>query len=82
MSAEDEKKFLAAFQRVADSASMPVINEIKAALEKQLGRTVHKTTVCRLLQQHGWRKAAPRPKHPKQNKEAVEAFKKGASPTG
>jgi len=82
MSVEDEKIFLAAFQDIAGSGSMLVVNEIKAALEKQLGCTVHKTTVYRLLQRHGWRKIAPRPKHPKQNEEAVDAFKKGASPTG
>jgi len=82
MSVEDEKAFLAAFLDAAGSGSMLVVNEIKAALEKQLGRAVHKTTVYRLLQRHGWRKVAPRPKHPKQNEEAVEAFKKGASPTG
>jgi len=82
MTIEDEKSFLAAFQDAASSAAMLVVSEIKAALEKQLGRTVHKTTVYRLLRRHGWRKVAPRPKHPKQNEEAVDAFKKGASPTG
>jgi len=79
---EEEKLFLAPFQNVAGNGSMLVANEIKAALEKQLGRTVHKTTVYRLLRRHGWRKVVPRPKHPKHNKEAVEAFKKRASPTG
>jgi transposase len=82
MTIEEEKHFLTAFKDIADSASMLVVNEIKAAWEKQLGRTVHKTTVYRMLRRHGWRKVAPRPKHPKQNEEAVEAFKKRASPTG
>ena len=82
MSVEDEKHFLAAFLDAAGNGSMLVVNEIKTALEKQLGRTVHKTTVYRLLHRHGWRKVAPRPKHPKQNEAAVEAFKKRASPTG
>jgi transposase len=82
MTIEEEKLFLANFKDRADSAAMLVANEIKAALEKQLGRRVHKTTVYRLLKRHGWRKIVPRPTHPKQNKEAAEAFKKGASPTG
>jgi len=82
MTIEEEKRFLATFEELASSASMLVVNEIKTALEKQLGHTVHKTTIYRLLQRHGWRKIAPRSKHPKQNKEAVEAFKKGASPPG
>jgi transposase len=82
MTIEEEKLFLASFADLADSASMLVVNEIKAALEKQLGRAVHKTTVYRMLRRHGWRKVVPRPQHPKQNKEAIDAFKKRASPTG
>jgi len=82
MSIEEEKLFLASFEELAGSASILVVNEIKAALEKQLGHTVHKTTVYRLLRRHEWRKIAPRSKHPKRNEEAVEAFKKGASPPG
>ena len=58
---------------------MLVANEIKEALEKRLGHKVHKTTVYRMLHRNGWRKLAPRSSHPKRNKEAVEAFKKGAS---
>ena len=82
MSFEEEKCFLAAFEKAAESASMLVVARIKEALEKQLGRTVHKTTVYRMLQRHEWRKVAPRPQHPKQNEEAVDAFKKGASLPG
>jgi len=82
MTIEEEKRFLAAFEDLASSAAMLVVNEIKAALEKRLGHAVHKTTVYRLLRRHEWRKVMPRPKHPKQNTEAVDAFKKKASPTG
>ena len=82
MSIEDEKRFLATFQDVAGSASMLVVNEIKAALEAQLGHTVHKTTVYRLLRRHGWRKVVPRPKHPKKNEQAADVFKKEASASG
>jgi len=82
MSIEEEKQFLTAFEDLAGSASMLVANEIHAALEKRLGHKVHKTTVYRLLGRHGWRKVVPRAKHPKQNEEAVDAFKKRASPTG
>ena len=81
MTLEEEKCFLAAFKDLAGNASMLVVNEIKAALEKRLGHTVHKTTVYRMLRRHAWRKVVPRSTHPKQNKEAVEAFKKRASPT-
>jgi len=82
MTIEEEKRFLAAFEDPAGNASMLVVNEIKTALEKQLGHAVHKTTVYRLLRRHEWRKVMPRPRHPKQNQEAIDAFKKRASPTG
>jgi len=82
MTIEEEKHFLATFKELASSASMLVANEIHAALEKRLGHKVHKTTVYRLLRRHGWRKIAPRSKHPKHNEEASDAFKKGALPTG
>jgi len=81
LTVEEEKLFFAPFQVLAGNGSMLVANEIKAALEKQLGRTVHKTTVYRILKRHGWRKVVPRSKHPKQNKDAVESFKKRALPT-
>jgi transposase len=79
MALEEEKAFLDGFLNAAADASLLVVNEIKAALEKKLGRSVHKATVYRMLKRHDWRKVAPRPKHPKQSKEAAEAFKKGAT---
>ena len=77
MTIEDEKSFLAGFQGAASSASILVVNEIKAALEKQLGRTVHKTTVYRLLQRHGWRKVVPRPSIPSKMRRPLMPSKKG-----
>jgi transposase len=82
MTIEEETSFLAGFKELAGNALMVVVNEIKEALEKKLGHSVHKTTVYRMLRRHAWRKVVPRPKHPKQNEEAVEAFKKKASPIG
>ena len=66
------------FEESAEQGALLVANEIKEALEKRLGHKVHKTTVYRMLHRNGWRKIVPRPKHPKCNKEAGEAFKKGA----
>jgi transposase len=77
---EEEKNFLASFEKSAKHGTLLVVNEIKEALEKRLGHKVHKTTVYRMLHRNGWRKVAPRPSHPKKDKEAGEAFKKGASP--
>lgn len=80
MSLEDEVEFLKIFESKAQDGALLVVNEIKDALEKYLGRSVHKTTVYRMMQRHGWRKVAPRPNHPKRDEKAAEAFKKGALP--
>ena len=79
MTREEEGDFLDSFIEAATDASLLVVNEIKSALEERLGREVHKTTVYRMLMRHKWRKIKPRPSHPKQDKEAVAAFKKGAT---
>ena len=79
MTLEEEEDFLSSYKVPAAQGEVLVIGEIKEALEKRLGHPVHKTTIYRILHRHGWRKVSPRPTHPKQDKEACEAFKKGAS---
>ena len=82
MSLEEEENFFKAFESKAQDGTILVVNEIKDVLEKHLGHKVHKTTVYRMMQRHGWRKVMPRPSHPKRDEKAAEAFKKGASPHG
>ena len=48
----------------------------RKAMEEKLGRTVPLATAYRLLHRHGWRKIAPRPKHPNNDPVAQETFKK------
>jgi transposase len=79
---EEAEAFLAGFGKDAEAGAVLVAGDIKAALEARLGRRVHKTTVYRMLKRHKWRKVVPRPKHPSQSEEAIEAFKKGASQKG
>jgi transposase len=76
MSFQEEESFLAEFRGPAAEASVLVAGEIKAAWEARLGREVHRSTVYRMLKRHGWRKAAPHPRHPKQDPKVAEAFKK------
>jgi transposase len=76
LSLEEEQNLLVHFFDKAESGEVLVANEVKAAYEKAVGRTVPKSTVYRMLARHGWRKIAPRPRHPKADREKMEAFKK------
>lgn len=77
---EEEDELLASFLEKARVGGVLVIGEIKVAYERQAGKRVPKSTVYRMLARHGWRKIAPRPRHPQADPAAQEEFKKN-SPT-
>ena len=72
----EESAFLQPFIESALTGQVATATEIKLSLEKLLGRKVHKTTVYRLLDRHGWRKLTPRPFHEQAKADEQEAFKK------
>lgn len=76
LSLEDEAALLAPFIERAKGGEILVAGEIKAAYEAQVGREVATSTVYRMLSRHGWRKIAPRPRHPKVEAAAQAPFKK------
>ena len=76
LSLEEEKKMLGQFFTKAKSGEILVVNEVKAAYEEAVGHSVPNSTVYRMLARHGWRKIAPRPRHPKADPGRREAFKK------
>ena len=78
MTPEEEAAFLAPFFEQAKHGGILVVAPVKAAYEKALGRKVPDSTVYRLLARHGWRKIAPRPRHPKGDPQAQEAWKKNS----
>ena len=78
MTPEEEAAFLAPFFEQAKHGGILVAAPVKAAYEKALGRKVPDSTVYRLLARHGWRKIAPRPRHPKGDPQAQEAWKKNS----
>ncbi len=73
---EDEQAFLAPFFSRAEGGEIATAGEIKRAFEAHVGHEVHKSTISRLLQRHGWRKPMPRPVHPKASAEVQAQFKK------
>jgi len=76
LSKHEESDFLRSFIEKAKNGHISTLQEIHQELEKQLGHSVHKTTVYRLLKRQGWRKVSPRPSHVKSDKEKQESFKK------
>lgn len=76
LSLEQEAAILSTFFQKAQSGGVLVVSEVKSKYEEILGHPVAKSTVYRMLKRHGWRKIAPRPRHPKTDKAKQEAFKK------
>jgi len=73
---EHEKAFLAEFEVQGKQGNILEINQIHVALQQDIGQEIPLSTTYRMLRRHGWRKLAPRSKHPKGDKEAQENFKK------
>jgi len=76
MSVEEEKKFLLPFFEKAKSGGILVVNDIKEAMDKHLGRNVALSSTYNLLHRHGWRKLTPTKRHPQSDIEAQEEWKK------
>ena len=76
MSLDEERGFMESFITKAQKGYIATSGQIKEAFEELVGKTVHKTTIYRLLERNGWRKVVPLPHHPKKDKQAQEDFKK------
>ena len=71
-----EKALLSDIESEGDMGRILDVKKIKNRYEGLAGKPVHKTVIYRMLARHGWRKITPRPHHPKNDKEAVETYKK------
>ncbi len=71
-----EKSLLNEFTNSGDLGQILEIKKIKKRYEELAQKPVNKSVVYRMLTKHGWRKIAPRPSHPKNNKAAIDTFKK------
>lgn len=76
---EEETQFLEEFLEVASEGGVLEVGRIKQAFEKRVGHNVAKTTIYRILDKHGWRKIAPRKRHPQTDLNAQTAFKKNST---
>lgn len=76
LSPAQEKALIKEISSSSDLGRILEISSIKKRYEELAGKQVHKTVVYRMLARHGWRKIVPRPIHPKNDKVAIETFKK------
>jgi len=73
-----EREFLAPFIEQAQTGGVLVVGQIKAALDKRLGRTVALSSTYNLLHRHNWRKLVPDKRHPQSDPLAQEEWKKNS----
>ena len=78
LTVEQEQQLLAPFLAQAQEGGVLVVGPVQAAYEQAVGRSVHPSVVYRALHRQGWRKLAPRPKHPKASEAVRAAFKKSS----
>ena len=75
---EQEREFLAPFIEQAQTGGVLVVGQIKAALDKRLGRAVGLSSTYNLLHRHNWRKLVPDKRHPQSDPLAQEEWKKNS----
>lgn len=73
---EEEKKLLDKLSEKAAKGLVLTYYDIKNEIENKLNKSVSNDYIWDLFKRHGWKKKSPRPRHPLQNKEAGEEFKK------
>lgn len=78
MTLEQEREFLAPFLETAAAGGILVVGEIKAALDKRLGRAVALASAYNLLHRHNWRKLTPDKRHPQSDPLAQQEWKKNS----
>lgn len=78
LTSQQEQELLAQFIVKAQRGGRLEVSRVKLAYEKAVGHPVPKSTVYRMLARQGWRKIAPRPRHPQLDSMRQQAFKKNS----
>lgn len=76
MTLAGEAAFLRDHARKSKDGKIRNVTGLKRDYESHIGHTVHKTTIYRLLERHGWRKVAPRTFHTKRDPAQTASLKK------
>lgn len=78
MSVEEEEKMMKQLESKALKGAILTFKDIKETVEKKLGKEVSADYIWDLFKRNHWSKRSPRPKHPKQDVDAQERFKKNS----
>ena len=78
MNVQEEREFLAPFLEQATMGGVLVVGQIKAALDKRLGREMALASAYNLLHRHNWRKLAPDKRHPQSAPQARDEWRKNS----
>ena len=80
LSWEEEEVLLGELREGAGQGWVVIARTVRERVEQQVRHRVSKDYAYDLLHRHGWRKIAPRPKHPQADAASQEAFKKNSPP--
>lgn len=78
LSFEQEEGLLAAVAENSLKGEILTAKDIRAEVEQAVKRSVSDDYLWDLFKRHGWKKKAPRPKHPMQAPAAQDEFKKNS----
>ena len=76
LSMGQEAELLKSIEGKALSGNILTYRQIKKIVEDRLGKEVSDDYIWDLFSRHNWKKKAPRPSHPKADKEKQESYKK------
>lgn len=78
LSLKEEEELLKSIEEKSLKGEILTAKDIRKEVEKKVKKEVSEDYIWDLFKRHGWKKKAPRPKHPKQNIKAQEEFKKNS----
>jgi transposase len=78
MSVEEEAKMMKQLESKALKGAILTFKDIKETVEKKLDKEVSDDYIWDLFKRNHWSKKSPRPKHPKQDLQVQETFKKNS----
>jgi transposase len=71
-----EQELLQSLHEQASRGEITTASQIRQAVERAVGHRVSQSAIYTLLRRAEWRKVVPRPRHPEQDLQAQEDFKK------